>query len=111
MIAGGGTPYLERDGLLFTFLHSTRREHRRLDYAMAAIAVEARPPFRVVGLTSTPIYTPEQWVNGAWPLKIVFPMGAIRRGLDWVVSAGFNDSDVRLLQLSHDELIAHMAFY
>ena len=27
----GGTPYLERDGLLFAFLHSTRREHRRLD--------------------------------------------------------------------------------
>jgi len=40
----GGTPYLERDGLLFGFLHSTRREHRRLDYAMAAVAIEAKPP-------------------------------------------------------------------
>ena len=110
MIAGGGTPYLERDGLLFAFLHSTRREHRRLDYAMAAVAIEAKPPFRVVGLTPTPIYTPEQWVNGDWTLKIIFPMGAIRRGPDWVVSAGFNDSDVRLLRFSHDDLLAHMEF-
>ena len=77
---------------------------------MAAVAIEARPPFRVVGLTSTPMYAPEQWINGDWTLKIIFPMGAVRRGDDWVVSAGFNDSDVRLLRFSHADLVAHMEF-
>ena len=42
---------------------------------MAAVAIEATPPFRVVGLTPMPIYMPEQRVNGDWTLKIVFPMG------------------------------------
>jgi hypothetical protein len=37
-------------------------------------------------------------------------MGAVRRGPDWVVSAGFNDSEVRLLRFSHDDLHAHRAF-
>ena len=69
-----------------------------------------RPPFRVAGLTPTPIYMPEQRVNGDWILKIVFPMGAVRRGADWVVSAGLNDSDVRLLRFSHDDLVQHMEF-
>lgn len=108
----GGTTYVERDGLLFAFPHSTQRKRRQGEYAMAAVAIEARPPFRVVGLTPTPIYLPERAIkfSGGWTLKVVFPMDAVQRGDDWVVSAGLNDSDVRLLRFSHDDLIAHMEF-
>ena len=108
----GGTTYVERDGLLFAFPHSTQRKRRQGEYAMAAVAIEARPPFRVVGLTPTPIYLPERAIkfSGGWTLKVVFPMGAVLRGNEWVVSAGLNDSDVRLLRFSHDDLIAHMEF-
>jgi len=108
----GGTTYAQRDGLLFAFPHSTQRKHRQGEYAMAAIAIEARPPFRVVGLTPMPIYLPERAIefSGGWTLKVIFPMGAVKRGDDWVVSAGFNDSDVRLLRFSHDDLLQHMEF-
>lgn len=67
-----------------------------------------RPP--LVGLTPVPIYTPEQWINGDGTLKIVFTMGALRQGAAWVVSAGLNDSDARLLRFSHDDLLVHMEF-
>jgi hypothetical protein len=57
-----------------------------------------------------PIYTPEQRINGDRTLKIVLPMGVVRCGSDWVVSAGLNDSNVRLLRFSHDDLLGQMEF-
>ena len=108
----GGTTYVERDGLLFAFPHSTLKNGRHGKYAMAAVAIEARPPFRVVGLTPMPIYQPERTIEvaGGWTMKVIFPMGVVQRGPDWIVSAGFNDVDVRLLRFSHDDLLAHMDF-
>ena len=48
--------------------------------------------------------------NDAWTLKVIFPNGAVRRGVDWVASASFNGSDVRRLRFSRADLVARMEF-
>lgn len=48
--------------------------------------------------------------NETWTLKVIFPNGAVRRGVDWAASAGFNGSRVRPLRFSHTDPVARVEF-
>ena len=112
----GGTPaYQLNDDLFITFFH-TNQLYEALDhevnlYTCGAYVFEAKPPFKVLGITSMPLFKGE-----LFPLYIprtslgyvVFPGGAIYDHVEkgWWVSFGYMDYENRIIFISDDVLKA-----
>lgn len=112
----GGSPPVARDGLMWTFFHSTRWDKRthyfEKDYVMGCAAFEPRPPFRVVGLSPGPLWRPAEarLVAKKWVMRVVFPGSAEVEGGGWLVTCGLNDCAVVQLRFSHAELEENMVW-
>ncbi len=109
----GGTPFVSYDGLWWTFPHVRHLQRFRdsylLRYTLWAVAIEPKPPFRVRGITTGPIYVPQPILkNDKWMLQVVFPLGATMREGRWILSAGLQDRAVCLLEFDHEELLRRM---
>jgi len=109
----GGTPFVEADGLWFSFAHTRYVADRKAIYEVTPIVVEPNPPFRVVGVGRGPL--PLDLSTGflrsdKWFLYITFPLGAILDQDNWIISAGHNDWDVKLIKVPHKELKRWIAF-
>jgi len=103
----GGTPFVESDGLWFTFAHTRYVREQKAIYEVVPVVIEPQPPFRVVGIgrgplplnLSTSILRLDKWF-----LWITFPLGATLDQDNWIISAGHNDWDVKLIKIPDKEL-------
>jgi hypothetical protein len=107
----GGTPPRRFGDCYITFPHfHVEHEGHARRYAFSALTFEAKPPFRVEGVTEPLIWGSEHdgvILNAAYPHwnpLVVFPCGALLDGDTWMVSAGVNDSFDALFFIDNDDL-------
>lgn len=109
----GGTPPVRVGDVFVSFFHShTAHPSRQRRYTMSAYCFEARPPFRIVGITRPLLkasaadpHTPNP-KHAHWNPLVVFPTGAhfsANTG-KWAVVAGVNDSYDVMIHLDHAKL-------
>ncbi len=88
----GGTNLVEHAGLLWGFFHSFVAPQGARKCFMGAYAMEPRPPFRIVRMSRTPLYTPgESEMVGPRcgkrkPRQVIFPSGLVFDNGDWIVA-------------------------
>jgi predicted GH43/DUF377 family glycosyl hydrolase len=107
-VRGGSNPILV-DGLYWTFFHSSLPWiNKKRRYYMGAYAFEAKPPFRIVRMTTLPILTgtnQQDW----WPglPAVVFPCGSFYDAAknQFVVSYGINDVDCGYIKLPLGDML------
>lgn len=93
---------LPADNPFWTFRH----------YHVGVYTFEARPPFRVLRYTPHPILSARDESPKAANLPhVIFPSGAFVEGDRWVVSAGINDSECRILHVPVEEIESRLRPY
>ncbi len=106
----GGTNLIEHGGLLWGFFHSFVAAHGAIKYFMGGYATEPWPPFRIVRMSRTPLYTPSEtaMVGTSYgkrdPKQVIFPSGLAFENGHWIVAAGYNDRRIIMFRLNHAEL-------
>lgn len=91
----GGTPPVLHKGEFISFWHGSTDDpllYRR--YYIGAYTFEAKPPFRPLRVSKTPIIygSSNEWYCGAGNKMCIFPMGKRRIANGWQIAAGINDS-------------------
>lgn len=104
-LRGGTSPVLVGDSY-WTFMHSSTywvKPKRR--YHMGAIRMDSKPPFRITGISRTPILSgSERDYRKQQDPPCVFPCGAIYENGHWLVTFGVNDCRCAWLRIPHAEL-------
>lgn len=112
----GGTPPIPHKGKWLRFFHGTLDNEPapwRRRYYMGACLMESTPPFQTISLTQRPIITGSEVDElssieraSCHHLKgqVVFPMGAVRDGKDFLVSYGVNDAACNIARISEGAL-------
>lgn len=104
----GGTPPVRIDDWFISFFHATTDEGGSFTdryYVVGVYAFEAKPPFRIVRQSLSPLLAPNlnDRPPGSIRPNVVFPCGAIRRDdSTWDVSYGYYDDHARILQWGPD---------
>jgi hypothetical protein len=102
----GGTPPVWHDGLWWAFFHSARTVGDKRIYYAGAVGFDR--DFRPLYMTPKPIMAgPLDRFSHHWrnlSVSAVFPVGAVVRGDEWLVSYGFLDSEVRFAAFKHSDL-------
>jgi predicted GH43/DUF377 family glycosyl hydrolase len=106
--SGGTPPILTDRGTLISFFHSfvPSPTHQRI-YAFGAMEFERVAPFLIRSVSPKPILIAhDQWpmTTDHWSPLCVFPAGAIPHGDGYLVSAGINDSGIRLFDIGPDDM-------
>lgn len=105
----GGTPPIRTDhGSLITFFHSfiPDANNERI-YAFGAMEFSPVTPFEVRAVSPAPILIAhDQWpmTTDGWSPLCVFPSGAIRHGDGYLVSAGINDTAIRIFEITPEDM-------
>lgn len=106
----GGTSPLPFDGKWLRFFHSRiwdRENGKPWRYHIGALLMEPHPPFNVIKVSSRPILSGDESGDPMiphWKQDVVFPMGCIADGDEFVVSIGINDAHSALLRLKKEDL-------
>lgn len=107
---GGSSPLKYSNGNLIRFFHSNdinRNSDEWWTYRLGAMVLESAPPFRILKMSSKPIYTGNEkyWPGHKhWKARVVFPCGAVETQTGWAVSCGLNDSQCVTLHLTEEHL-------
>lgn len=86
----GGTHPIEHNGLLLQFFHS----YKKGIYYIGALLMEATPPFQIVSLSKSPIFTgDERWMQGqkSWKSNVQIAYGATKLSNRFYICGGLND--------------------
>lgn len=109
--ARGGTPPVRVGVEYYCFFHSSQpwiHPYRR--YFAGAYAFDAKPPYKIVGMTTHPLLfgslQDPRW-NNSGPI-VVFPCGSMLRDGVWKVTMGINDCRSAWLDIPHEDLVARM---
>lgn len=103
----GSTPPLHVGDYFYALFHSHLPWHRaRRRYYVGAYKFEAKPPYRIVGITKEPIL----WGSENDPNKpnrhcCLFPSGAIMDKDEWLVTAGWNDESCLWFRIPHKDIV------
>lgn len=106
----GGSPPLRLGDEYVCFLHASTVEdrpgipgHRR--YVCPVYTFEAKPPFRVTGITPKPVWEVDETVRPyGLGYSVLFPCGAAVEGDSLVVSMGHHDHWIELRRISLSDL-------
>lgn len=103
----GGTPPVRVGDYFYSFFHSfTPWRHPKRRYHCGAYCFEARPPFRVVSMSTYPILSASSRDGQRDPLPIViFPGGALLDQGEWLVAFGVNDLRCGWIRIPHTDLL------
>lgn len=88
------------------FFHS-RTDKPTPRYYIGAMIMANRPPFNILKVGSEPILTGSEWEKReAFHFKpnVVFPLGVVKHGSDFLLSVGVNDSDCAMVRLKEGDL-------
>jgi predicted GH43/DUF377 family glycosyl hydrolase len=102
----GGAPAIWHNDLYYHFYHSSKPVGLTKVYFVGLMTFDR--DFRPISITKLPIMAGHgdhytcPWGGG--PISAVFPCGAMYRNGKWVVSYGFLDSEVRVVEFEHDTI-------
>lgn len=102
----GSTTAMHVGDYFYALFHSHLPWHRaRRRYYVGAYKFEAKPPYRIVGITKEPIL----WGSENDPSKpnrhcCLFPSGAIMENDEWLVTAGWNDESCLWFRIPHKDI-------
>lgn len=94
----GGTQPIEHNGLLLQFFHTQHKNKKSAwwwRYFIGCLLMETQPPFQIVSVSKFPILAGnEKYFSGwqFWKPSCFLPYGAIKKGNDFLISGGINDS-------------------
>lgn len=101
----GGTNPIYKNGYYHSFFHSNLiSENGIKKYYMGYYKFEAKPPFNIVYSTDIPIMCGKEYderLMANFNHSVVFPMGIIDNGDEFIVSVGLNDEKTALLKISN----------
>jgi predicted GH43/DUF377 family glycosyl hydrolase len=105
----GGTNPVFYDGQFWSFFHSSLSLGRLVKkvYFMGWYSFEAKPPFKITGMSENPILTgnfSEDTIYHVPPWAVVFPGGSYIEDDVWVVVYGYNDVQCRWMKIPHKDL-------
>ena len=106
----GGTCPVKKGNYFYSFFHSSLfmddKDGKRVHmYYAGAYKFEAKPPFKVVAMTNTPLFQGDIDVNlNSWGALCVFPCGSILENSKWTVSYGYHDRECRIFTVKESEL-------
>jgi predicted GH43/DUF377 family glycosyl hydrolase len=104
-IRGGVSPVLVDDEW-WCFFHAKKGWH----YHMGLYTFENKPPFRVRRIIPEPLLWADESTNRGTKLHgrnyapVVFPCGALLKGVEWIVSMGIHDRWTELHMFNHTQL-------
>ena len=104
-LRGGAAPVRVGDEFFHWFHGRIEEKYGKPTYTTGVYTFEAKPPFRVTRMTSTPVMygdsrtRPADWFVNNW-----FPCGAILEGQTWIVSAGEHDQWVNVAEWDAGEI-------
>jgi len=116
-LARGGTQLILHEGLWYGFFHGTNYYIEGLDrrYFMGAYAVSPEPPFPIVRMSATPLYTPPEARfhpatrnSSSRMVANVFPTGLMLERNTWHVCSGYNNHRIKVFTISHRELESNL---
>lgn len=98
-----GSNPIFKDGVFHNFFHSSIPwKNPKRQYFMGHYTFEAKPPFRIIEISQTPILwgneKDERILPNSNPI-VVFPCGAIYENGNFYVSFGFNDEKTGLIKI------------
>jgi len=105
----GGTPPIMIGDTFYSFFHSyeIKNKAERL-YHIGAYSFKLTNGFKIANFTRKPILSGK--IEEIYKMRaVVFPCGAIYDGNKWIVSYGEDDKDLRIMEISHKELLEKMA--
>jgi predicted GH43/DUF377 family glycosyl hydrolase len=107
----GGTVPLPYDGKLISFFHSSLDNFPPPNprcYFVGAVLRKAEPPFQMLAISKRPILKGSEVGGDATRFhnkkQVVFPLGCIERKGGFLLSAGINDSQCALIEISEKDL-------
>lgn len=112
----GGAPPVKRDGLWYSFFHSST-EHRAKDgrpvkvYYVGCYSFDDN--FEIKAMTPEPIMAghpdcySDPWAFNCH-LSAVFPCGVLSDDAGWLLSYGYLDAHVRFARIRHDDILSRM---
>lgn len=106
----GGTSPVLHQGKLLRFFHTLQRNEKSdlwWTYHVGAMLIEPEPPFKVVAISSHPIYSGnEEYIpdHKYWKPRVAIPYGVRETPYGWEVSIGVNDFRCARLQLGASDL-------
>lgn len=112
-LRGGACPQLhtwQGKPAFYHFFHGCIKRLQGSVYTVGCCVFDARPPFRVLAQTSTPLIWPDLPAIGESVVKryVVWPGGAVRRNGHWLLALGIDDTFCRLVRLTDGELIPNL---
>lgn len=91
-LRGGCSPVLHR-GHYYHFFHGTaERDTGGRLYTLGLAVFEAKPPFRIVKITHTPLDAGDPETNPGITSDVIFPGGAVRHQNQWCIAMGVHDA-------------------
>jgi predicted GH43/DUF377 family glycosyl hydrolase len=72
---------------------------------MGYYAFSSKPPFKLTRVSKSPIIEADKKSLAKYKHAVVFPCGAILKDGEWIVSCGWNDAEIKLVKLSHEEVL------
>jgi predicted GH43/DUF377 family glycosyl hydrolase len=107
----GGTPPVLLEGQYFTFFHSSLPENSVRTYWAGVLSFNAIAPFEITQISKKPLLSADKADKTVlWKNTVVFPCGAYYNDGEWVISYGHNDYCLKLLKISHAELLTTLQY-
>lgn len=90
----------------YHFFHGCLKRLEGNVYTMGCIVFEAKPPFRVLRQTATPLIWPDLPGPGESVVKrfVVWPGGAVPHAGHWHIAMGVDDSFSRIIRIPFDKV-------
>ena len=101
----GGTPPVLHNGEYHTFFHSFYDHNGQRVYAMGYYAFEAKFPYKMTKISKSPIIEADKKSLADYKHAVVFPCGAIIKDDEWLISCGWNDAEIKLIKVPHEEIL------
>ncbi len=105
MRGAGPPPIKTKDGWLLLYHACSHGDHR---YKLGAMLLDLDNPTRIIGRSSQPILTSDEWYENDWKPGVVYACGAVVRGDVLHVYYGGGDKHICVAQTSLPELLASL---
>lgn len=107
-LRGGASPVLHK-GQYYHFFHGMMERGGGRLYTIGVAVYEAKPPFRITGITHEPIDIADPKTNPKPGVDVVFPCGAMFVDGQWCVSMGVHDKWSELRFYSENQIEAALS--
>jgi len=106
---GGAAPHRRGDEY-YHFFHGCMKRYTGSVYSVGCAVFEAKPPFRILRQTASPLLWPDAPATGENVVKsqVIWPGGVIRVEGGWVLACGVDDTHCKMHHFTDEEVEAAM---